>query len=90
VKFDYDVEADAVYISLNNKTYAYGKDVDNQRRVDYSSDDTPIGIELLCVSRGVNIAGLPHSTEISRLLKSNNIKTHSASAKNNIGTVPVK
>ena len=49
----YDKQADAVYILLSNKPYAYGKDLDNERRIDYDADGNPRGVELLCVSGGV-------------------------------------
>jgi uncharacterized protein YuzE len=54
MRIKYDRTADAVYVYLSNKKYAYGKDLDDSRRVDYAADDTPIGIELLCVTKGVN------------------------------------
>ncbi len=71
MKFKRDVEADAIYISLSNKPYAYGKDLDDERRIDYAADSTPIGVELLCVSKGVNLDGLPRKEEIAEFLKTN-------------------
>ncbi len=71
MEFKRDTEADAVYISLSSKPYAYGKDLDDERRIDYAADDTPIGVELLCVSRGVKLDGLPRKDEIAEVLKAN-------------------
>ena len=42
----YDREADAIYISLAKAPYAYGKDLDKERRIDYAADGTPIGVEI--------------------------------------------
>ena len=76
MRMKHDPEADAVYIYLNNKPYAYGKDIDDQRRIDFSSDDKPIGIELLCVSKGVNPDDLPEQERITRLLEEKHIKVY--------------
>lgn len=72
----YDQEADAVYTHLAAKPYHYGSDLDNERRVDYASDNTPIGVELLSVSWGVNVSGLPYAQEISNLLGINGIRAY--------------
>lgn len=48
-----------MYITLSDKPYAYGKDLDDTRRIDYASDGTAIGIELLFPSRGIKLSGLP-------------------------------
>ncbi len=74
MKVKYDREADAVYIYLRNAPYAYGKDLDSGRRIDYSSDGKPIGIELLCVTKGVNLDDLPEQSKIAELLGKNHIK----------------
>lgn len=74
MKIKYDPEADAVYIYLSNKPYAYGKDLDIERRIDYASDDTPIGIELLSVSKGVNPDNLPEQRKVIQLLEGKNFR----------------
>jgi hypothetical protein len=76
MEMKHDIEADAIYIYLNNQPYAYGKDLDEERRIDYASYNTPIGVELLCVSKGVNLYGLPRKDEISDILERNGIKTY--------------
>jgi len=78
MELEHDVQADAAYIRLDSKPYAYGIDLDDERRIDYASDDTPIGIELLCISRGVNLEGLPLDNEISKILEQANIKVYVA------------
>ena len=77
MEIERDAKADAAYIYFSSKPYAYGKDLDDQRRVDYAADSTPIGVELLLVSSGVNVHGLPHQDEIAELLKANGIQTYS-------------
>ncbi len=47
----HDQEADAIYITLREGAYAYGEDLDHERRIDYDAQGRPLGIELLNVSR---------------------------------------
>ena len=76
MKYKYDKQADAIYISFNDESYAYGIDLDDERRVDYSADKTPIGVELLNASKGVNLNGLPYVNEIAGIMKDKGIKTY--------------
>jgi uncharacterized protein YuzE len=71
VKLEWDRKADALYIYLSDKAYASGKDLDDLRRIDYDSDGNPRGIELLRVSKGVDLSDLPFRNKIERLLKDN-------------------
>ena len=68
MELKHDKDADAVYIRLNDKPYAHGEELDPERRIDYAADGTPIGVELLCVSEGVDVRDLPQQDEIVRLL----------------------
>jgi uncharacterized protein YuzE len=74
LKFIHDHEADDVYITLRDAPYAYGDDLDCSRRVDFSADGQPVGIELLDVSRGVNVTDLPDQVAVGRLLERNGIR----------------
>jgi uncharacterized protein YuzE len=74
MKLRYDKKADAVYIILSNRPYAYGKDLDDERRVDYDADGNPRGIELLCVSTGVLTDDLPNRIEVEKILGEKGIK----------------
>jgi len=74
IEFAYDSSVDAMYIRLQDKPYAYGKDLDPERRVDFAADGTPVGVELLAVSRGVNIDDLPQHVAIGRLLEEHGMK----------------
>ncbi len=76
MKLKHDKIADAIYIKLSNMPYAYGKDLDDLRRIDYASDNTPRGVELLCVSGGVNLDSLPHAGEIAEMLEAEGIKIY--------------
>jgi uncharacterized protein YuzE len=74
VDLRYDKEADAIYVRLGTDDYAYGEELDPERRIDYSADGKPIGIELLCVSAGVDLRNLPEPDAISELLSQHRIK----------------
>lgn len=80
MEFKHDQQADAVYVRLASQPYAYGRDLDDDRRVDYASDDTAIGIELLSVSTGVSVDGLPFADEVAELLERNGIKVYATAA----------
>jgi uncharacterized protein YuzE len=64
----YDPDADAIYIRLNDLPYAFGEDIDHERRIDYAENGEPIGIEILCASDGIDTHGLPHEDAVSRLV----------------------
>jgi uncharacterized protein YuzE len=74
VKYKYDHNSDCAYISINDLPHAYSKEIDEARFVDYAKDDTVIGVELLYVSGGVDVSGLPHEAEISKILEKHKIK----------------
>ena len=66
---EHDPKADAVYVRLRaGATQDHSQLVDDGRVVDYDAQDQPIGIELLGVSRGVNLDGLPEEEAIAILL----------------------
>jgi uncharacterized protein YuzE len=73
MEIEFDPQADAVYIHLLQKPYAHGVDLDDWRRVDYSADHEPIGVELLAVGRGVNVHQLPCSEAIAQVLETKGI-----------------
>ena len=74
LQFEYDPDVDAAYIQLSDAPYAYGTDLDDARRVDYAADGTPRGVELLYVSAGVQLDGLPERPALERLLAERRIK----------------
>ena len=74
MEIKYDRKADAIYIRLSNDSYAYGKDLDTERRIDYAANGQPRGIEITCVSDGVNLDDLPYASEIGQWLRKENIR----------------
>ncbi len=76
MKLKHDTKADAIYIYLSNKPYSHGTDLDDERRIDYASDNTPVGVELLCVSKGVNLDSLPQVDEIAEVAEAEGIKVY--------------
>jgi uncharacterized protein YuzE len=74
IEVKYDRRVHAVYVKLADKPYAYGRDLDDDRHVDYAEDGTPIGIELLDVDHGVHLDGLPHAEAVGAVLASYDIR----------------
>jgi hypothetical protein len=72
--YEYDQEVDAAYITLRDLPRAFGHLLDDARYVDFAADNTPIGIELVAVSKGVNVEGLPEREEVERLLTAHGVK----------------
>jgi len=73
MRFEHDPQADAIYITLRDVPYAFGEDLDVAHRVDYGPDQRPRGVELLSVSRGVDLTGLPGRDAVERLLAEHRI-----------------
>jgi uncharacterized protein YuzE len=73
MQLKYDRDADAVYIRLRDVPYAFGHNLDYERRIDYAADEQPMGIELLGVSHGVNLDDLPEKETVTRLLEEQHI-----------------
>lgn len=76
MKIRYDKQADAIYVILSEKPYAYGKDLDEERRIDYDANGNPRGVELLCVSTGVITNELPNRAEIEQALEDRGIRVY--------------
>jgi uncharacterized protein YuzE len=68
LRVEYNQEADAIYVWLRELPYAFGVDLDHARHIDYAEDEKPIGIELLNVSRGVNLGDLPERAALRESL----------------------
>ncbi len=68
----YSPRADALYVRFTDRPVAYSEDISRngyyQRGVDYDDDDEPVGVELLNVSKGVDLTGVPHADEIAQRL----------------------
>ena len=74
MKYKYDKLSDCAYILINELPHAYSKEIDDTRVVDYAKDGTIRGIELLYVSDGVDVSGLPFEAEIEKLLAKHHIR----------------
>ncbi len=70
---EYDPDADAAFITFQDAPWDHMDILDDYRNVDYASDGEPVGVELLYVSRDVNLDGLPMMDEIARLLETEHI-----------------
>ncbi len=68
VQYEHSETADAIYIRFSDLPYACGKDLDDDRRIDYAANGEVIGVELLGVSAGVHLDDLPQHAVIARVL----------------------
>lgn len=70
----HDRDADALYVTLEDKPHSCGRDLDDERRVDYATDGTPVGVEFTCVLLGVDLTDIPRADEISAALREHEIR----------------
>jgi uncharacterized protein YuzE len=69
VHVEYDSEADAIYITLREPEGAVETEfVDEARYVDYDEAGNVVGIELLGVSQGIDLSGLPEAADLAKAL----------------------
>ncbi len=71
---EYDPDADAAYITFRDAPWDHMDILDDYRNIDYAPDGEPVGVELLYVSKGVNLDGLPMANEIARLLEAEHFR----------------
>ncbi len=76
LRTEFDRKADAVYVYFSDKPVAYTKKLDDMRYIDYASDDTLVGVELLSVSDDVIADDLPNRIEVERALGARGIKVY--------------
>lgn len=74
IRLEYDRDVQALYVYLRDLPFAYNKELDERRIIDYAADNRPIGIEFLGVDHGVDLRDLPEYAAIGHLLEANNIK----------------
>ncbi len=68
-RIEYDREADAAYIYFRDAAWDHMEILDDYRNIDYAADGQPVGVELLYVSKGVNLDGLPRPDVLAALLE---------------------
>lgn len=75
MRVKYDADADAAYVYLREgMKVTRTQNLDGSRLIDYATDGEPIGVELLDVSEGVNLDGIPDRDAIAALLEGQHIK----------------
>ena len=78
---EHDPQADAIYVRLAPaERGGETRDLGHGRYVDYGPDGRPLGVELLFVSRGVDVAGLPAADEIATVLRRRGIRVLQAAS----------
>ena len=71
IQIRYDPEADAVYAKLREaEGRVTTQQIDDVRLVDYDESGAVVGVELLFVSGGVDLRGLPEAERIAEAMRS--------------------
>ena len=66
---EYDEAVDAAYLTVSAKPWDHQVRLDDARGIDYASDGSVIGIEILSPRRkGVLLDGLPFRDDVARIL----------------------
>lgn len=66
----YDTEADAIFVRFaDGEGTPRNKPLDHQRYLVYDQNDELVGVELLQVSRGVSLEGIPRAKEIADAIR---------------------
>jgi uncharacterized protein YuzE len=76
LKVEHDPEADAAYVHLGTArrdAFAFTRRLDDCRLVDVASDGTPLGVDFMVVSRGVDLRGLPEPEALAAALSARGI-----------------
>jgi len=77
LRVESDPTADAIYIQLLDEPIGYTEELDDNRLVDYTlNPGKPAGVDLLAVSEGVKLNGLPEVETIESILKGLGIDTY--------------
>ncbi len=77
-RVSYDREADALYVKLTDAPFAREQSIDDARHLNLAADGQVIGLEVLGVSRGVDLEGVPHADTIRRALRRRGIPVRKA------------
>jgi uncharacterized protein YuzE len=71
---EFDKQADALYVTLADRPVASTKSLRDGRVIDFAEDESVVGIELLGVSAGIDLAGLPHEGAVHRSIDEYNVR----------------
>jgi uncharacterized protein YuzE len=79
LRIEHDPEADAVYVPFApsgtiRAQRARTRRLDRRRFVDETADGTVLGVEILAVSEGADLTGLPRADEIAAALRRHGLK----------------
>ena len=77
LRIETDPTADAIYIQLLDEAIGYSEELDDNRLIDYTlNPEKPVGVDLLEVSKGVKLDGLPEVKTIEKVLVGLGINTY--------------
>ena len=77
LRIETDPTADAIYIQLLDEAIGYSEELDDNRLIDYTlNPGKPVGVDLLEVSKGVKLDGLPEVKTIEKVLVGLGINTY--------------
>jgi len=80
LRVESDPKADAVYIQLSDEPIGYTQELDDNRLIDCTlNPGKPVGVDLLAVSEGVKLDGLPEVKMIEGILIGLGIRTYAES-----------
>ena len=72
---EYDESVDAAYLTVSDDPWARRERLDDARGINYATDGSVIGIEILSPRRkGVVLDGLPFPEDVARILRAVNFR----------------
>lgn len=69
ITVEFDPDADAAYVRLNDGRYARTEELDDYRNIDYDADGGAIGVEFLYVSDGIDLSDVSQAARVAEALK---------------------
>jgi uncharacterized protein YuzE len=66
---DYSPESDAIYVALTDRLVSRQRHLDDYRILDLAEDGSIVGVELLGVSGGVDLTGLPNQAVLRQAVE---------------------
>jgi len=77
LRVETDPTADAIYIQLLDEPIGYSEELDDNRLIDRTlNPGKVVGVDLLAVSDGVKLEGLPEVETIKRILVGLGVKVY--------------